>query len=131
VDEVPVDSLRDAVRDLYGCEPKFVESVSVTERLKAVNSSLAVFADADGPDTRTLWRGTVCVFDLVGHPTATRCYAWIYATPESEAGRKFVAVLHGGRATSPEKAVRVAIVESQFRRGPLPPGDPPKWTDPR
>ena len=43
------------------------------------------------------------MFDLIGHPTATRCYAWSYAVEGSER-RRFVAVLHQRPVDSPEKA---------------------------
>ncbi len=57
-----------------------------------------------------VWDGTVEVFDLEGHPTATRCYAWSHAVDGSEK-RRYVAVLHEGPVDSPEAAVRAAIVQ--------------------
>jgi len=53
------------------------------------------------------------VFDLIGHPTATRCYAWSHATTGKK--RRFVAVLHQGSVDSPEKAVKAAIV-GEYRK---------------
>jgi hypothetical protein len=51
----------------------------------------------------------VQVFDLVGHPTATRAYAW--SSPiEGSTKRKFFAVLHTHRINSPLEAVRAAVV---------------------
>jgi hypothetical protein len=50
----------------------------------------------------------VCVFDLIGHPTATRAYAWSHATEGTR--RRFVAVLHSGPIDSPQNAVKAAIV---------------------
>ncbi|MDO8750484.1 MAG: hypothetical protein Q7K03_05000 [Dehalococcoidia bacterium] len=58
---------------------------------------------------QTVWEGTVQVFELQGHPTASRCYAWSHATQGKK--RRFVAVLHQGPVDSPEKAVRAAIVQ--------------------
>lgn len=50
-----------------------------------------------------------CVFDLAGHPTATRAYAW--SSPiEGSTKRRFFAVLHTERISSPLEAVRAAIV---------------------
>ena len=52
--------------------------------------------------------GGVHVFDLAGHPTATRAYAW--SSPiEGSTKRRFFAVLHTTRINSPLEAVRAAI----------------------
>jgi hypothetical protein len=45
---------------------------------------------------QAVWEGTVQVFSLSGHPTATRCYAWSYVTDEKAGKRKFFVVLHQG-----------------------------------
>lgn len=51
--------------------------------------------------------GNVHVFDLEGHPEATRAYAW--ATPaRGGAQRQFYVVLNIGGVTGPAEAVRVA-----------------------
>src|SRR5438309_7463916 len=58
---------------------------------------------------QTVWEGVVHVFDLTGHPTATRAYAW--SSPiEGSTKRRFFAVLHTERINSPSEAVRAAIV---------------------
>lgn len=58
---------------------------------------------------KTVWEGVVHVFNLTGHPTATRAYAW--SSPiEGSTKRRFFAVLHTGRIISPTEAVRAAIV---------------------
>ena len=49
------------------------------------------------------------VFDLAGHPSATRAYAWSSPIEESTK-RRFFAVLHTDRINSPLEAVRAAIV---------------------
>jgi hypothetical protein len=57
------------------------------------------------------WEGVVHVFNLEGHPKATRAYAW--SSPlEGSDRRRFYAVLHLGgiRIRSPLDAVRAAIV---------------------
>jgi hypothetical protein len=42
---------------------------------------------------RTVWAGVVHVFDLTGHPTATRAHAW--SSPiDGSTKRRFFAVLH-------------------------------------
>lgn len=60
-------------------------------------------------DGQTVWEGVVHVFDLAGHPKATRAYAW--SSPiEGSDKRRFFAVLHMGAIKSPADAVRAAIV---------------------
>ena len=86
--------LQTAVHNLHSCDSTWIESVPVKEVFKG----------------ETVWEGTVEIFDLHGHPTASRCYAWSHATDDSER-RRFVAVLHEGPVDSPEAAVRAAIVE--------------------
>jgi hypothetical protein len=56
-----------------------------------------------------VWEGVVHVFDVEGHPTATRAYAWSSPIEDSEK-RRFFAVLHMGAIKSPLDAVRAAIV---------------------
>jgi hypothetical protein len=56
-----------------------------------------------------VWEGVVHVFDLKGHPAASRAYAW--SSPiEGSDKRRFFAVLHQGPVKSPVDAVRAAIV---------------------
>ena len=58
---------------------------------------------------KTVWEGVVHVFNLEGHPKATRAYAW--SSPiEGTERRRFYAVLHLGGIRSPLDAVRAAIV---------------------
>jgi hypothetical protein len=52
-------ALLDAIRHMHGCEATFVESVPVRETFRGA----------------TAWEGEVQVFDVIGHPTAKRCYA--------------------------------------------------------
>jgi hypothetical protein len=54
------------------------------------------------------------VFDLKGHPRASRVYAW--SSPiEGSTKRRFFAVLHQGPVKSPVDAVRAAIVAENRR----------------
>jgi hypothetical protein len=62
----------------------------------------------------TVWEGVVQVFDIQGHLTATRCYAWSQRIGHSRK-RRFFAVLHQGPVNSPQMAVRAAIV-NEFRK---------------
>ncbi len=91
--EAALGALRDAIRNLHGCEASWVKAVPVREAFQG----------------QTVWEGTVQVFDLQGHPSATRCYAWSHAVGGSEK-RRFVAALHQGPVVSPQAAVRAAIV---------------------
>jgi hypothetical protein len=64
-----------------------------------------------------VWEGVVHVFDLKGHPTASRAYAW--SSPiEGSDKRRFFAVLHHGPVKSPVDAVRAAIM-AEHQRGQL------------
>lgn len=63
----------------------------------------------------SVWEGVVHVFDLEGHPQATRAYAW--SSPvEGSTKRRFFAALHIPPITSPLDAVRAAIVAEQRGR---------------
>ena len=93
-------ALRQAIRDLHGCESRWVEAVPVRETFEGA----------------TVWDGDVEVFDLIEHPTAQRCYAWSHETDEGK--RRYVAVLHAGPIGSPRRAVQAAIVkEFGLRKG--------------
>jgi hypothetical protein len=60
--------------------------------------------------------GVVHVFDLTGHPKATRAYAWSSSIEGSDK-RRFFAVLHMSPVTSPVEAVRAAIVQERRAGG--------------
>ena len=54
------------------------------------------------------------VFDLAGHPTATRAYAW--SSPiEGSTKRRVFAVLHQPPIDSPQGAVRAATIAEHKR----------------
>ena len=69
------DSLEDAIRNLHVCESTSKESVPIVERFQGT----------------TVWEGVVEVFNLTGHLTAKRCYAWKHKV-ENGRGR-FIAML--------------------------------------
>lgn len=85
-----ITELKDAIRATHGCESLHVESVPVVEQF----------------ENKIAWRGTVEVFDLVGHPDAKRAYAWTYQDGDQN---KTVAVLEIPPVDSPKSAVKVAI----------------------
>ena len=91
--DVPAAQLQQAVELQHGCKARLAQSVPVRER----------------HGEATVWEGIVHVFDLTGHPKATRAYAW--SSPiEGSDKRRFFAVLHLPPVTSPVEAVRAAIV---------------------
>jgi hypothetical protein len=91
--EVDAAQLKRAVEAQHGCTATFIQSVPIKETFEG----------------KTVWDGVVHVFDLTGHPKATRAYAW--SSPiEGSDKRRFFAVLHLPPVTSPVEAVRAAIV---------------------
>jgi IS1 family transposase len=60
---------------------------------------------------RTLWEGIVEVFELKGHETPHRVYAWAQDTDNPEHPRRHVTLLHLHTAKSAEDAVRAPIVQ--------------------
>ena len=59
---------------------------------------------------QTVWQGDVEVFDINGHPKAKRCYGWSHAEGKNDEGERFVTVLEIPPVSSPETAVKVAVV---------------------
>jgi hypothetical protein len=88
-----IEELREAIRRLHGVESEHVESVPVKETFQG----------------RTVWEGVVEVFDLIGHPKASRAYAWSH---DAEGGKRaHIAVLHVPPVDSPLKAVQASILQ--------------------
>lgn len=94
--DISPDELREAVESQHGGNAVFVQAVPVIETFQG----------------QTVWEGMVSVFDLEGHPTAKRAYAWSHAVDDATVNerRRFFAVLHAGPIKSPADAVRAAIV---------------------
>ena len=94
------DQLREAVEGMHGGSATLTQSVPVSETFVG----------------KPVWEGVVHAFDLTGHPTATRAYAW--SSPiEGSMKRRFFAVLHTERINSPVEAVRAAIVAEHQAKG--------------
>ena len=87
------DDLANAVQSQHGGIAIFREIVPVSETFNG----------------QPVWEGEVHVFDLDGHPKATRAYAWSSPVDGSDR-RRFYAVLHLGPIRSAQDAVRAAIV---------------------
>lgn len=99
--EENVDELQKGIEQLQKCKANLLESAPISE----------TFQD------KTVWQGIVYVFSLIGHPTATKCYAW--SSPiEGSKKRRIYTVLNVPPVDSPEKAVRAAIV-SDYKSGQL------------
>src|SRR5713101_7655989 len=93
-----IEELKVAIRYLYGVEATHVESVPIKETFQG----------------KTVWEGIVEVFELHGHPKASRVYAWSHETDNPERPERHVAVLHIHPVTSPLMAVRAAIREEFY-----------------
>ena len=94
-----IEELRDTIRRLYGVEASHVESVPVKEIFKM----------------EPIWEGVVEVFELQGHPKATRAYAWVHKADDPKQPKRYVTILDIPPITSPVAAVRAAILE-EFRK---------------
>jgi hypothetical protein len=93
-----IEELKVVIRRLHGAEATHIESVPVKETFKG----------------QTVWEGIVEVFELTGHATAHRAYAWVNDTDDPERPRHHVTVLHLHPIKSAQDAVRAAIVQ-EFR----------------
>ena len=93
-----LEELRDVIWRLHGADPEHVESVPVKETFQG----------------KTVWEGIVEVFNLVGHATANKVYAWSHDTDDPDKPRRHVTVLHAHPIASARDAVRAAIVQ-EFR----------------
>jgi hypothetical protein len=78
---------------LHGCGARHRQTVPVKEIFEG----------------KTVWDGEVEVFDLIGHATAKRCYAWGYANEKQPDKLDVVTVLEISPVVSPETAVKAAI----------------------
>ena len=92
--------LKTHVEHLLECTASFIEDVVVVEKFGSL----------------TAWSGTVSIFALEDHPTATKAYAW--SSPiEGSTKRRYYAVLHIPPVDAPEKAVRASIVQDYKKGG--------------
>ena len=91
--KLDVDDLQRSIQTQHGGRATLAQTVPVNERFNG----------------QPVWEGVVHVFDLEGHPKATRAFAW--SSPiEGSTKRRFFAVLQLGAIQSPLDAVRAAIV---------------------
>lgn len=90
-----IEELKDVIRKLRSAEATHVESVPVKEEFQG----------------QTVWEGIVEVFHLRGHPKTDRIYAWSHETDNPQKPKKHVTILHLHPVTSPQAAVRAAIIQ--------------------
>jgi len=90
-----IEELRDVIRRLHDAEATHVESVPVKETHQG----------------QTVWDGIVEVFDLSGHPSAVRVYAWAHDTDDPKRPRRHVTVLHAHPVKSAQDAVRAFVIQ--------------------
>lgn len=88
-----IEAIQDAIRHLHGCESRHIESVPVHEEFQG----------------QTVWSGAVEVFELIGHPKATACYAWGHHAVKDAKRSRYVVILKMPPVDSPIDAVRVSI----------------------
>jgi len=88
-----LEELKAAIRQRQGCDSRFVETVLVRESIPSGAS----------------WEGDVAIFDLLGHPTAKRCYAWCEPVGEEAVSRLIFQVIDIPPVESAETAIRFAL----------------------
>ena len=91
--DIDPSELKNAVERMHHCSARLIQSIPIREWF----------------ENETVREGAVHIFDLEGHPTASRAYAWSSSIEGSDK-RRFFAVLHQPPITSPVDAVRAAIV---------------------
>jgi hypothetical protein len=96
-----IEELKDVIHRLHGVDATHIQSVPVNETSQG----------------ETLWEGIVEVFELHGHAKAPKVYAWAHDTDDPLHPKRHVTVLHIPPVTSPELAVRAAIVQEYRERG--------------
>jgi hypothetical protein len=89
-----IESLRAVIGKLHNCGATWLETVPVHEMFQG----------------KTVWKGEVEVFDLQGHPQATRAYGWSHREGPNDKGERFVTVLEIPPVDSPKKAVQVSVL---------------------
>lgn len=90
MNDLPILAFEHAIRAMHSAGSRLIERVRV----------------AEGFEGSMVWDGEVLVFELLGHPTAPRCYAW-------EVDGEVTAVLHEPPVDSPLAAVRAAIATGE------------------
>ena len=98
-EQIATSDLIYAIREMHGCESTWLGSEPVTETYQGA----------------VVWEGRVQVFEVQGHPEASRCYCWSHAVDGTDE-RKVFCVLGLPPVDSPAAAVRAAIVDEHQRK---------------
>src|SRR6266478_1708052 len=75
--DIDPSELKNAVERMHHCSARLIQSVPIREWF----------------EHETVWESAVHIFDLEGHATASRAYAWSSSIEGSD-NRRFFAVLH-------------------------------------
>ena len=94
--DILADELRLAIQQLHGCPSRLLECVPLS-----------------GDTAAQVSGGTMHVFELLGHPSGIRCYAW--AAPSTTNTTVMHAVLHSESVNSPELAVQTLLRDKRRR----------------
>ena len=89
-----IETLQKAIRKAHGCKSKHSDTVPIEEVFQG----------------KTIWKGNVEVFELIGHPKTKLCYAWGHAAKDSGTEVHLVTVLGLSPVDSPRRAVQAAIL---------------------
>lgn len=98
-----IQDLKNVIYDLHGCESEYAGAESVTEYYEG----------------EIFWSGNVEIFNIRGHPTAKRCYAWSHAVGRGGRGKRFLAVLELPPVDSPQTAVKAVCLRLRMRKESL------------
>ena len=89
-----------AIIQLYNCSATWRETISVRDHFGG----------------QIIWQGNVEVFELNGHPQATRVYGWIYSEGEYDEVERIAAMLEIPPVSSALTAVRASIIANAQKR---------------
>lgn len=89
-----IERLKQVIFHLHKSDSQHVESVQVEEIFRG----------------KRIWKGVVEVFTLTNHPKAKRCFAWSHPEGPDDKGERFVTLLEIPPVSSPETAVKIAIM---------------------
>ena len=91
-----IAALSDGIRATHNCECAHAGTSHVHEQM----------------DGETVWEGDVEIFDLEGHPEATKAFAWGW---DVEGEVRCLAIINVPPIESPREAVQAAIASGKFR----------------
>ena len=94
MNELPIPGFEHAIQATHGTRSRLLSRERVQEHF----------------ERRPVWTGEVLVFELLDHPTASKCYAW-------EVDGQVTAVLHEFPVYSPRAAVRASILAHEDSNG--------------